>query len=569
MWARPWRGGLGLRGRIVGAVLATAVATLAVAALALLGPLESKLRNAELTTLKSEVGPAAKGEQAKAAAPFEVLPLNLLRYAGMKEPKPPTTLPVSGSGGVPPTEQKKRAASARARASQARTKAEEADQRIDTRIHAGNQVHEDVVQQEQSLEATTGAGEVALLGYPDQFGNVHPIVVSPSPAIEQSDVYDDAEAALRSNHAKYSFGSVNGEQSARAAIPFTTYSIPATPHKPPRGRERWVLVVRKPLDEVTDAVAAVRRAFFYGALAGLGLTLIVGIPLSATLVRRLRQLRLAALQLAHDGPPVDVPGDRARDEVGDLARTFVVMQERLQQQEEARRAFVSTASHELRTPLASLDGMLELLDDDLRSGDPDLGDARSLLDRARSQSRRLGRLAADLLDLSRLDAQVELRSEPVELGELSRAVMAEFELGTEERGIVSTLDDGAGQVWARGDPGGIARIVRILLDNAVRVSPQGGEVRVELRGGETASLTVRDEGPGVGDDEREVIFERFQRGRETGGSAGFGLGLAIGRELADRMGGELVLEPSELPGARFTLRLPVAHTQEEEPLAVA
>ena len=117
------------------------------------------------------------------------------------------------------------------------------------------------------------------------------------------------------------------------------------------------------------------------------------------------------------------------------------MQQRLQQQEEARRAFVSTASHELRTPLASLDGMLELLDDDLGSGDVDIDDARSLLDRARAQSRRLSRLAADLLDLSRLDAQVQLRSEPVELGELSRAVLAEFELGTEERGIVSTLDD--------------------------------------------------------------------------------------------------------------------------------
>jgi signal transduction histidine kinase len=158
--------------------------------------------------------------------------------------------------------------------------------------------------------------------------------------------------------------------------------------------------------------------------------------------------------------------------VGDLARAFAQMQDRLQQQEEARRAFVSTASHELRTPLASLDGMLELLHDDLESGALDLADARSLLDRARTQSRRLARLAADLLDLSRLDAQVQLRSEPVELGELSRAVIAEFDLGTEERGIVSTLDDSAGQVWACGDPGGIARIVRILLDNAVRVSPR-------------------------------------------------------------------------------------------------
>ncbi len=141
------------------------------------------------------------------------------------------------------------------------------------------------------------------------------------------------------------------------------------------------------------------------------------------------------------GPPSWCPVDRARDEVGDLARTLATMQARLREQEEARRSFVATASHELRTPLTSLDGMLELLDDDLRYAEPDLEDARALLDRARAQSRRLGRLAADLLDLSRLDAKVDLRSEPVELGELSRAVLAEFELGTADRDVSVRLDD--------------------------------------------------------------------------------------------------------------------------------
>jgi signal transduction histidine kinase len=259
-----------------------------------------------------------------------------------------------------------------------------------------------------------------------------------------------------------------------------------------------------------------------------------------------------------------VPADRTRDEVGDLSRAFTIMGRRLQQQEEARRAFVATASHELRTPLTSLEGMLELLDEDLRAGDPDLADARSLLARARAQSRRLARLAADLLDLSRIDADVQLRSEPVELGELSRAVLAEFELGTAARGLMSVLDDSFGRVWARGDPGSVARILRILLENAVRVSPSGSHIRVELRNGDRASLSVCDEGPGVADEERELIFERFKRGRQTGGQAGFGLGLAIGRELAQRMGGELVLEDSPGGGATFTLRLPAALAPEGE-----
>jgi signal transduction histidine kinase len=111
--------------------------------------------------------------------------------------------------------------------------------------------------------------------------------------------------------------------------------------------------------------------------------------------------------------------------------------------------------------------------------------------------------------------------------------------------------------------------VRILLDNAIRLSPSGSEVTVELRNGEQASLTVRDQGPGVPLEERRLIFERFKRGRDTAGNAGFGLGLAIGRELAQRMGGELVLEDGDSPGAAFTLRLPVAHAPEEEPVAVA
>jgi signal transduction histidine kinase len=212
--------------------------------------------------------------------------------------------------------------------------------------------------------------------------------------------------------------------------------------------------------------------------------------------------------------------------------------------------------------------MLELLEEDLREADPDIADARALLERARAQSRRLGRLAADLLDLSRIDAEVELRSEPVELGELSRAVMAEFELGTAERGLTLLLDDGGDPVWARADPGSVARILRILLENAVRVSPVGSEITVEIRNGANASLSVCDDGPGVPPEERELIFERFKRGRDTRGQAGFGLGLAIGRELAERMAGGLVLDEHPRQGARFTLTLPVASAPKVDALVI-
>ncbi len=400
-------------------------------------------------------------------------------------------------------------------------------------------------------------GLVNVLGYPGADGQAQLLVrLTTLNDPSASDSFDDVAAVYRTNRTQRTFGTIGGTEYARVAIPFTKDGL------------HYVLAVRRSIDEIPGAVHAVRTAFLTAALAGLALTLVLAIPLAATLVRRLRRLRGAALQLAQEGPPVEVPVDRSLDEVGDLARTFENMQNQLQHQEEARRAFVATASHELRTPLTSLDGMLELLDEDLRGGEPDLADALTLLERARAQSRRLGRLAADLLDLSRIDAEVKLRSEPVELGELCRAVLAEFELGTSDRGIASVLDDTAGQVWALGDPGSVARILRILLDNAVRVSPPESVIKVELQGEPACSLSVTDMGPGVPPPERELIFERFQRGRDRGGEAGFGLGLAIGRELAERMGGSLVLEESEGSGARFTLSLPVAQAPDAEAVAV-
>jgi signal transduction histidine kinase len=109
-----------------------------------------------------------------------------------------------------------------------------------------------------------------------------------------------------------------------------------------------------------------------------------------------------------------------------------------------------------------------------------------------------------------------------------------------------------------GDPSAVARIVRILADNALRFTPgdEPPQVTVACEPGRQI-VSVTDSGSGVPEDDRELIFQRFKRGSATGGEAGFGLGLAIGRELADRMGGSLTLEPSDV-GARFVLRLEAA-----------
>lgn len=326
----------------------------------------------------------------------------------------------------------------------------------------------------------------------------------------------------------------------------------------PVTRPRFVLAVQRPDTESGLAASVVRSAFLKAALAGLAVAALLGVVLAATLSRRLGRLRRSALELASDvnAPP---PTDRGADEVGDLARALASMQRALRRQEEARRAFVATASHELRTPITSMQGNLELLAEDLDAGRLDVDEAKDQIRALQQQLQRLAKLASELLDLSRLDAGIELRREPVELVELSRAVAAEFALRARERGVTIEVAQAPGPVWAGGDPGAVARILRILIDNALRFSPEGESIRVvPAYHGDRATLEVSDRGPGVPPEERELIFERFQRGSESGGDGGFGLGLAIGRELARRQGGELALAVDDGDGgARFVCELPI------------
>jgi signal transduction histidine kinase len=358
-----------------------------------------------------------------------------------------------------------------------------------------------------------------------------------------------------------------GEQSAQLAVAIqalrdneevTEFRDDEVLHAMPlydEGRPEGVVVIERSLTGVATTVRLVRNALYTAAGIGLAVAIALGLALSSTLTRRLGQLQRSALRITAEGPEAPAPIDRGHDEVGDLARAIGRMQEELRRQEAARRSFVSTASHELRTPLTMLQGTMELLEEDLRDGS-NLDDAQEQVAGARRELRRLAKLASELLDLSRLDAAVQLRFEPVELTEITRAVAAEFALAAAERDVALEVVESAEPCWARADPAACARVVRILIDNALRYAPAGEPIVLSaVRSQRTVVVRVADRGPGVPLEERDRIFERFHRGKASSAESGFGLGLAIGRELAERMGGRLAIEDTDV-GACFALTLP-------------
>ena len=363
----------GLRGRLLLAFVFTSAVTLAVAAAITLSPLQERLREESATALQD------------AAEDMRPEFNTALAKAGANEAKEPEDYAERGPRSC--------ATSARATWSAPR---------FDLR------------------ERTGGARVlVADMAFTNRLGEAPAFLYDTDFQGDQTGALALAYRALREGRPRCSSSTTSCASRCRST---TTARSPAC------------VVAERSLTEVTTAVKLVRNALFTAAAVGLAVAIGLGLALSSTLTRRLGRLQRSALRITAEGPEAPAPTDRGLDEVGDLARALGRMQEELRRQEAARRAFVSTASHELRTPLTMLQGTMELLDEDLRDG-ADLADAQEQVESARRELRRLSVLASELLDLSRLDADVQLRSEPVELGEIARAVAAEFGLRAAERDV--------------------------------------------------------------------------------------------------------------------------------------
>ncbi|TCJ16037.1 sensor histidine kinase [Rubrobacter taiwanensis] len=221
--------------------------------------------------------------------------------------------------------------------------------------------------------------------------------------------------------------------------------------------------------------------------------------------------------------------------------------------EKAKAEFIANASHELKTPLFALSGYLEMLEDE-----EDEEVRKSFLQDMKLQTERLQNLARTLLDLSRLDSgAVTFRLEDVDLEELLYEARSAFRYA--EREIRVRAEEGVPQV--RTDPIQLQRVISILLDNAIKYSPEDEPVELELsRNGEKAEIRVIDHGCGIPEQDVPHIFERFYRAHGSSRADGTGLGLALAHEISTHLGAEIRVQSEPDAGSTFTLALPLNKT---------
>jgi heavy metal sensor kinase len=241
------------------------------------------------------------------------------------------------------------------------------------------------------------------------------------------------------------------------------------------------------------------------------------------------------------------------DEVGRLARTFDAMLERLDDAFRRERDFTANASHELRTPLTVMLGEIDVLLQRPR----ERTEYVSVLSELRTDVEQLSRMTEDLLMLARADAkQIAVTCEELNAARLLQAVADEVRpLAEAQRITLDVQADPALLFW--GDEQKMLRTLFNLMDNALKFSPPDTHVLLSAaRKGDTVSLCVSDQGPGVASNELLHIFDRFYRGT-NGRASGAGLGLAIARALVQVQGGEISVESEAGKGTTFTVEMPM------------
>ncbi len=324
------------------------------------------------------------------------------------------------------------------------------------------------------------------------------------------------------------------------------------------GEVAGAVFVYTPLAPIKADLRAINEAVIYSLLLGIAASILLAFLLSRIISRPIQKINSLARAMAGGDFGLQVPV-RSEDELGmlaasinDLSRQLREKIETIEKIDSARRSFVASISHELRTPLTIMQGYTEALMDGLAR---DEGQREKYLNNIYEEAVRLRRLVDDLLDLRRLESGlISMRVDRADISEIIRQVADQFNETVAEKKVAVRTDLPGERLLARGDPDRLKQVIINLVDNAVRFSPESEEV--EIRGEEAGGrirVLVKDRGPGLSPEDRQLIWERFYRagGDRAGRHSGSGLGLAIARQIIELHGGEIGVEGRPGGGSAF------------------
>jgi len=324
-------------------------------------------------------------------------------------------------------------------------------------------------------------------------------------------------------------------------------------------------------DELASSIRGsyVQKVSLGAMIAILVATLLIGLLVFNLLTHRLTRLTRNVQKFTQSGfdPMASFHADDARDEISQLGQAFRRMADKIGEQFEdlretdrLRRELISNVSHDLRTPLASMMGYV----DTLLLKHQDLSDEQRLqyIDITRKHTLRLDKLIGDLFELSKLDAHcVHPSLETFSLAELLQDVTQEFELKAQAAGIQLSFNATEQKAMVRADIGLVQRVLENLLQNALKHTPPGGKVSIQLAPAPgLIRVAVADTGQGIPAEDLEHIFERFYRsGRPVSSTdSSTGLGLAIVKRILDLHGSRITVNSQLDRGTRFEFDLPAA-----------
>jgi two-component system OmpR family sensor kinase len=310
---------------------------------------------------------------------------------------------------------------------------------------------------------------------------------------------------------------------------------------------RQALVLLRPRSRGNSAFTPFLVGLLIAAGAGIGLAAIAAFVLSRRIARPVRRVVDATRYLAEERNPEPVPIEGAY-EIARLARAFNEMAEQLASARAAEKQFLLSVSHELKTPLTAIRGYAEGVED----GAFDVNEAVATIS---MEAARLERLVRDLLDLARMNrTDFSIHRQQLDLAETASEAVRRYEAQAREFGV--TLEASAPRpAPAVGDHDRVLQVTSNLVENALRLTPRGGVVRVTA---EPGVLVVEDTGPGLRREDLPHAFERFYLHSRYSSDrpVGTGLGLSIVKELTRGMRGSVEVESAPGRGTRFTVRLP-------------